>query len=769
MDPDRLTAVAREMVGYVPPPRSPPDPSSDEIAQFPVSLRYLAVPGVGAAVSQTVYIGREDRAAEIGRFGNYFSHVLVAVDTDHFAPGHHPIETWGSPVWRNEATHNDGVLLDDLPLGRRTLAEAEQSLADGARRSWLPFLYEWLEDALADRTRIVILDDSVHAWAWVAAIALRLPAGLRDQLTFDTYAGDPERSRARICVADPATDRSLLSRRELTGEMQVVDLSTKPPVPRRLLARAIAAGREYEPLSGVDDELSVGGLAVKLATEGEEMIALEKLDLAQATSVLSSLPAGERSEYDLVDRAAQLVNGALDTQLDLQEIDRPILERLWNLTAEQSADTPGTVVAVATRLALRRPELTDNVQLPVVEHDTVSPDVVGDAISLLTDAELDDTTQRHHLELLRRLRLVGANTGLDRRIGRVAARQLRSNEVANWLGQIADRPDGRAVAEHAIRTACSAEQLDQPTLDFLAIPSIGKIHEQLCGPEDAFPITYARAAVLTQAQPQLRRRTLERALDLARTPTEAESLIDVVYGDRLSPATLQEVLSVLSATDRRPSDALIDSGWAILADQDPFSGDPSVRALATDLHRLDSSGSSRSIYVTIWLEQERLGMPPDEWIAEIGKWTQTLTDNHLRGLLRGSARDAFTPGAPLSHHRMLVESGIATLKDPFFECYWEELTWALRDTNNVELAADVVRIWAAQGVPEQVGDEALEGPLVNALKPWNEQARDDIGARLRGGEGAGLADYWGSWCEQFPASGAIGRTMGKLFTRRPRD
>jgi hypothetical protein len=769
LDREGLTALARQMVGYVTPPSARPDPSDAEIARFPVSLRYLRVPGVGAAVSQTVYVGREDRAASSGRFGNYFSHVLAALDCDRFDAGRHPIETWGSPVWRTNATAADGLTLTQLPAGHLSLVDAERGLSEGGRSRWLPFLYDCLDDALADRTRIVVLDDAAHGWAWIAAVALALPAELRDQVTFDTYAGDPERSGARICVCDPAVDRRALSHRELTGEVQLVDLASAPPPPQGLLARAIADGRRYAPRSAADEDLSLAELALVLATSGEQVTALEERDLPEAMSVITSWLIGDESRRDDLDRAAQLVSHGLDAQLDFNAIDRQTLQDLWTFISERPIATPEGVVSIALRLALRLPEWTHDVPLPQVERTSVTPDVVGDAISLMTATDLDTATELRHLELLHRLRLVGANGGLDRRIGRAAARHLATPGIADWLERLATRSESSTVAEHVIRTACGVDDLQQATLDFLTRPGVDRIHDRLCGSGDAFVITRARAAALAGAHPEQRRSTLEWALGYASDAEEAERLVDVVYGDRLNPSTMREVLSVLSAANRRPSRARVDAGWTMLEGEDPFSNDPSVRALASDLHTLDTSGSPRSVYLAIWLDQERSRTPIDEWIATVGKWSPKLNDHHLRGLLRRAVRGAFAAQATRPQHRALAEAGIAALKQTFFDCYWEELAWALRDSTRADLAADALVIWAAQSVPRDLGEEAIDSRLVKALKPWNDQAREQVSVRLRRNDGVKWAQYWQEWCDYFPPAGTVGRTIGKLFARRPRD
>src|SRR5689334_4442412 len=73
----QLAELARVHAGYQAPPGMPAEPSKDDLREFPISLKFAPVEGVGPAVSNTCYVGREYRGrngeADSGRFGNYFS------------------------------------------------------------------------------------------------------------------------------------------------------------------------------------------------------------------------------------------------------------------------------------------------------------------------------------------------------------------------------------------------------------------------------------------------------------------------------------------------------------------------------------------------------------------------------------------------------------------------------------------------------------------------------------------------------------------------
>ena len=70
-----------------------------------------------------------------------------------------------------------------------------------------------------------------------------------------------------------------------------------------------------------------------------------------------------------------------------------------------------------------------------------------------------------------------------------------------------------------------------------------------------------------------------------------------------------------------------------------------------------------------------------------------------------------------------------------------------------------------------MGKEAcliLDVRLPKALGPWTEDARDEIGGRLARSYGPSWGEWWQEWREDHPASGALGRGIRKLRTRRPR-
>jgi hypothetical protein len=766
---DQLASLARQLAGYLPGPSAPPTPNAAQIAEFPISLRYFQVPGVGGAVSQTVYVGREDRSSDSGRFGNYFTHILTLPGGMAFDAALRPITMWGSPDWRTDAGPSDATELSSLKPGQVSESAAQQLLSDSVRRGWFVAAHDWLSDVVANRSRIVVLDDRHHGWAWVAALTLGLPARLAEQLSFDTFTGEPDRSAARICVADPASDRTALSHRELTGELHVIDLTTSPPQPRGLLARVVAEGRTHACGAGVDDDLSLDEIAVVSAAAGPQPLTLETHDIGMVLSTMTHwLEAAEPHAGDL-DRAAALVDGAVYDENEMADVKRDALVPLCTLVAERSGSVSASVEALAVRLALVMPGWLTGEPVPRLDSSGATPDVVGAGIGLMSREGVAPADQNDHLHLLSRIGLVGVNSALDRRIGAVAAACVAQPGVVEWLLRLARSSDAAVVLEEVIQLVCRAGSFDEPALAFLTDETVGRIHEQISGEGEAFSVTYGRAVARQHAEPEQRSWTLEWALAFADTPQQAESLIDATYGERLNPRDLRTVLGVLSSVGRQPGRERIEDGWRMLEKEDPFSGDASVRELASDLHAIDQSGGTRSIYLTIWLEQERHRTPPDEWLAKVARYAARLNDFHLKALLRRVCHGITESTISGRDHREMVRIGVEQLGQPFIDCYWEELTWALKDVSQAELVAETISIWiAADGLPMQIVDAAEYEWLPTALGPWSEDARDAIGVCLREGHSIGWAEWWESWRDEHRAAGALGRQFRRVRTRRPR-
>ncbi len=778
LDTERLSAVARLMVGYVPPPSAPPAPAEAELLRFPLSLRYLDVPGVGPCVSQTVYVGREDREAGDGgrgRFGNYFSHIVVAVGRPVFDEDRHPIQTWRSSAWHTNVGAGAAPILEALPSGPVTLAGALDRLADPLRTAWLPFLFDALQDALRDRARVVILDDGDHAWAWIAAVALSLPIPMAQQLTFDTYDGQPERSAVRICVSDPSVDRSGLGRKALTGEVKLVDLQTSPPPIRSLLGRTAMPRRagahnrtaHAAGFGAVPALLDVDELAVWLAIHRGPPEVLSEDDLTLVLRVLTRWLKGRDVRAQDLEAMADLMESVLDETSSPASIDPQALSDAIGAMSETERAIPVALRTITTRLLLRLPDTAAKLPVDPVPNEGITPGLVGDAIALVSNPDGSLTTVQRDLALLGDLQLIGVNSGLDRRIGRVAARFVDDRVVGNFIERAASRPGGERLAEHVLKAIAKNPTPEATTLHRLARPPLRTTLTTLVGPGEAFPLAVLRALADTQANPDERGEHLFVALCFAKNDAEADRLVDSLYGDFARDVErAAEVIAMFVRAKQRASVAVLSSAWAALETIDPLEA-VGASDLVADLRKLDPATPWRPVEYAIGAAAQR-NRGLRQFFDEIVRSRRQFKRDDARRLLHAAVRDLSTlPVEDGATHGYVITRGWDAFREQFVECYCDEMSYVLADTSKADLVACMFVAWFSRDIPDEIFEEIIERYLPRALRIWQEADRDRVHKVLYSRFGLKDGQQWDAWCEDFPPSGRVGRALGRLRRRRP--
>lgn len=766
LDRDQLGAIARTMVGYRPPPSAPRAPSDDELSKFPISLRYLSVPGVGPTVSKTVYVGREDREdAEggHGRFGNYFSHVVAAVGRAAFDEDRHPIETWGSTAWQTDSA-GPAQTLESLPSGPVSAVDALARISDESRQPWLPVIFDALGDALEGRTRLVILDDGDHGWAWIAVIALAIPPVIARELTFDTYTGEPESSGARLSVTDPSIERAGLNRRALSGELHVIDVAGPAPPANSLLGKVVAqcglASNARWAARDLDE------LAVLMAADDGNSVAVTDTDISILVRCVTKwLGAGE-SNARSVAAAAELLDAALDENVGLDGVDRQMLDDLIKAERQNGWCSHTPIASTVTRLMIRLPALSAEVEGVLVSSNEPSSELIGDAIALISesDSSLEDVIR--DVNLLERLQLVGVNAALDRRIGRAAARYPTDATIGAWLVRIGYSAGGRIVVESTLKALAKGRPpRDSATLLRLARPPLRDVLTELADTTDDFQLAALRAAADNEANPAERAEHLTHALRLTRDPAEAYGLFRVLYeGAAVDLNTTTDLTSAFLAARIEPQPAMLRLAWAELERAD-LTDDPTVIELAANLRKLDPHHPSLSIEYAAPLMSRRR-MPLDERFAEIETYRRRLNPSHLHGILRRVVRDVgLLPFSERAQHAALIDHGRTTFGDDFFASYTEEVNSNLADTSRAELAASVFYAWYRSAVPVHLYEEMISGFFDKALKRWRQQDRKPV-STLLAFVSPGCARDWEDWCEEFPPAGIVGRAVGRMGRRR---
>lgn len=414
LDEEQLARIARAHVGYRVPPEAPREPDAEQIAKLPISLRYHPVDGVGRVVSRTAYVGREFRGgpngADSGRFGNYFSHVVVDDEGEQPFGGLLPIELWGSPHWRTE--ESPSTELERLPELAPGPVDLDEVLAEllPRRSAGLAAVLDAAFDASLDGPRVVIVEpDPGLAPAWVAWACFALPSDRGGGLTFSTFEGRPrETESVRLCLTTPDCDVAFAPY-ELGNTAVVIDaaaVASSPAAPLpSLYARVAAAlaeqggeavaaaihglpaGLELDVAgaelalrarrSDLAEPREVAGLVKALGDRLGRVPATELAELAAALPVAGGDPAATRAWSDLhasarradgpgyaavVDESLRRVLGALDgTPVELAEarpewptVPSPGVLAGWLKLANAAAGTPdlGPLVAAGERLGL---------------------------------------------------------------------------------------------------------------------------------------------------------------------------------------------------------------------------------------------------------------------------------------------------------------------------------------------------------------------------------------------------------------------------------
>ncbi len=421
LDREQLSRLAAEHCGYRPPPDAPAEPDAAAIARLPVTLRYLPVEGVGAVVSRTAYVGREFRGADgepdSGRFGNYFSHIVVGEGgVDPFG-GLLPIELWQAPHWSTaEAASTELPPLERLEPGPLDLDRVLELLGPRGTAA-LAAVADAVLDAVLGGPRAVIVEPEPELTAaWVAWASFALPPDRTAALTFATFDGRPRVAEAlRMCVTTPACDVDFPPY-ELGSSVVVVDAAA-PPEPARLSLY----GRVLEQLA------AAGGEAVAAAVHGlpagldHPRAGAELAIAARLADVAAVLPADDGSEA---------VRGEL----------------AWLHAAVRERDEPGAAELVDATLERLLPSLAEPpASLPRVDPaaaSTPSAGVLAKWLALLDEAAAAGRLAAP-LAAGVRLGLVGCNAALDRELA----------------GTIADRFADPAVAAAYLEIAVGNERL----------------------------------------------------------------------------------------------------------------------------------------------------------------------------------------------------------------------------------------------------------------------------------------------------------------------
>ncbi len=442
ISPELLGKLASAHVGYHAPRDLPREPTVDELDGFPVSLKYTEVDGT-PVVSQTVYVGREfrgrDGEPDTGRFGNYFSHIVLA-DTTAAEPfdGLLAVELWRAAHWqRSESAARELPELGTFEPGHCDLQWALEHLPE-PHAGWHGAVLDGVLGAIEGGPRVVLIEsDTERAAAWVAWVAYALPADLARTLSFTTFDGQPRHAQdVHLCLTTPGCDVAF-AEHELGREVLLLDpTGEEPPATGQLYARVAAALAENGPEAIAaavtrpsDGDVRRRGAQFALQNSRTKLAAEEHVP---SILVLLVELAGT-GDWELAQQTSEKLPASADGE--------DTLRGWWTVhaVARQAAAAPARELAdqALKRLIERIPdtprELAD---VPSDSPTSPSPGLLASWLEKV-EAATDGSARATLLGGGLRLGLVGCNVALDRRVAGAISDMIDTPQVAATLTALA--------------------------------------------------------------------------------------------------------------------------------------------------------------------------------------------------------------------------------------------------------------------------------------------------------------------------------------------
>jgi hypothetical protein len=772
LDQEQLTRLAAEHSGYRPPPDAPSEPGPSEIVKLPVALRYLPVEGVGPVVSRTVYVGREFRGvgseADSGRFGNYFSHIVVGDDADEAFGGLLPIELWGAGHWSTtEAEQTELPVLTSIEPGGLDLERILEELRPRGTAALAAVADAGLRAVLGGPRVVIVEPEADLGAAWVGWATFVLPPGRAAQLTFATFEGRPRIAEAvRLCVTTPACDVDFPPY-ELQSAVTVIDAASPPPV-----AGLSLYGRVVESLAGVGAEAvaaAVNGmpLDVDLAGAGAELaVAARRAELAVATDVRGVVATLRR-------RLGAVATASLAEQATLLPTGEGSGEEFAEWTqlyaaARESGDPEATdLVDVALdRLlpSLSRPPAA----LPAVDPEAPAVPSAGALAKWLERVSAaDEESLGPLLAAGVRLGLIGCNTALDKELVAPIARRFADPLVQSAYTEIALMGNARVVEGVALELAAAAGAGgDLELLKHAAAEPLAREAVRANATETGDFESVAAWELLRAGSPGADRGGVVEALAARATTGGHEAAIRRLYGESgpQSAAEHAELLEGWHAAGRQAADADYERALACLAGL-PFGqaeeAGPLLRALAAG-----PRASSGDVEVVAW--RLRCNLAPER--QPFRDWAEAASSLRRRGREIGLAASREEELRRLAA-QVAVESlgegdypqGIEILLRGMGRDWAVELGDALarRVERSVNPRKQIIDAFVDWHGAKRCRDSLLEVALPRATRDLPVRELEAVGEDLnRQGR-----EVWQSWLEDHPPRRAVSRAVRGVFRR----
>lgn len=219
---DDATLQQVERLGlYVAPVSAPSRPTPEQMARFPIAFSFHRLPDRALVIARAKYLG----ADYSGRFGNYFTHSLVAKSASELGDLL-PIELWESPIWQAaESPTTELPALSRPATGPIDPQRVTDFVRQPGRSEHLAAFLSATLEALRSRRRVLVVappDGSEDVAHWIAAASYALPRSIGLSLTFTTYVKDPYRSEALLIGVTPDSDFQF-SQQEMRTQYSVFD------------------------------------------------------------------------------------------------------------------------------------------------------------------------------------------------------------------------------------------------------------------------------------------------------------------------------------------------------------------------------------------------------------------------------------------------------------------------------------------------------------------------------------------------------------------
>lgn len=770
LDEGQLARIAAAHAGYRTPPDAPAEPSAEEIASLPVSLRYLPVEGVGPVVSRTVYVGREFRGTgaepDSGRFGNYFSHILVGAGDGEPFGGLFPIELWQAPHWStSEIEENELAPLEEIEPGPLDLARVLGLLAP-RRAAALGAIADAALAAVLGGPRLVLVEpDPELAAAWVAWACFALPPDRAGELTFSTFDGRPRLADSvRLCVTTPACDVDFPPY-ELGSAVRVIDAAAPPAAAElSLYGRAIGefAGAGDEAVGTVLRNLPPGlggaeaAAAIAVAARRTDLAraeespavvaalrdALERVPAASIAEMAAALPAGAEAAEGWTDLYAAARRGdGLDAGAVVDEALGRLLDSFPELPAE----------------------------LPPIPPDSPNPPSAGVLVRWLEMVSVAAGSERLGpvVSAGSRLGLVGCNTALDKELAATIAAGLGDPGVREAYDSIAAKGVERVVEGVALELAAAAAagDLDLDLLAYVAADPVAREAVRRRAEEEAGDFEAIAGWELLRVRSEPGRRAGAVTALAARAQTrEDEQTVRGLYGAAgpTSPIEHAELLEGWSAAGRAAPALDFQGALACLAElrlEDHDLAAPLMRPLADGPPETRADPTHR-----LW----RLVLEPppghrswSEWAGEMAHLLEEALELPRRRREEAARLVADTAVACLGERDHLegVEQAVGRLGRDWPLALGEALAARIdRAADPARLVAEAFARWAGS---RRCREALLGTALPRATRDLSAHDLEEVGERC--GE---RLPGWDAWLERHPPRRAVTRRVRGVLRRR---